>query len=151
MKTNHYGITVDSDVPVTGVHSVNGIAWEFIDDEVCLDCERAYEEFENGMHECEYGEGCNCADFIECDSSHTKLIGNWIKDDDGKYAPDKTGEFAAIVNESTIQVVWSKYTARHALCSPCYPGQTDNDSDGVYLGYCLPAYLTGEEEETEAD
>lgn len=139
---NHWGKWVDSDNPVTGVISNNNIAWEFIDDEICLTCEESFKEFEDSTHECEDGEDCNCADFIECDSSHDKIIGDWILDTKtGQYSPDQNGEFAAIVRESETQVVFSKYTKRGDLCSPCFPGQVDLDSGGVFLGYDLPKEL----------
>jgi hypothetical protein len=143
---NHWGKWIDSEEPVTGVLSNNSVAWEFVDDEQCLDCEQAYKEFENGSHTCEYGEGCNCEDFLECDGSHTKIIGDaWVLDTKtGKYDVIKDNpelEFAAIVNETTVQVVWSKFTARGNVCSPCYPGQIDLDSDGEFLAYTLPDYL----------
>ena len=137
---NHYGKYIDSEVPTTGVLSIHSINWDaylFID-EVCLTCEEMYKELESD-HECEYGEDCNCADFIECDSSHDKIIGDWILDTKtGLYEVDKNGEFAAIVRESTIQVVYSKYIARGAPCSPCYAGQIDLDSSGEFKAYTLP-------------
>jgi len=72
--------------------------------------------------------------------STTWLIGDWIKDSDGLYDYDPNGEYAAIVNfdHNTTQVIYSKYTKRAGLCSPCYPGQADNDSEGDYLSYDLP-------------
>lgn len=147
---NHWGKWIDSDVPTTGVLNSNSIAWEFIDDEICLDCEEADKEFKNGTHECEYGEDCNCQDFIECNSSHTKIIGDaWRLDTKtGEYDVIKDNpelEFAAIVNESTVQVVWSKYIATGAPCSLCYPGQIDLDSKGEFKAYTLPDYLLGQE------
>jgi hypothetical protein len=139
---NHWGKWIDSEKPVTGVLSSNSIAWEFVDGEICLTCEEAYKEFEDGSHVCEYGEGCHCEDFIECDSSHDKIIGDWILDTKtGLYDVNKNGEFAAIVRESVVQVVWSKFTAKGSPCSPCYPGQIDLDSDGEFLAYTLPDYL----------
>lgn len=141
MITNHYGITVNSDKPITGVLSANAIAWEFVDDEICLTCEEVIADIESDESLSE-DDKQNELDFIECDPSHDKIIGDWIKDENGQYAPDKTGEYAAIVRESTIQVVWSKTLTRGALCSPCYPGQADIPSDGDYLAYTLPDYLT---------
>jgi hypothetical protein len=101
-----------------------------------LTCEEIYSDIEND-DDFEY-------DDIECDSSHTKIMGDWVKDENGLYMPYEKGEFAAIVNESTIQVVWSKYTTHGRLCSPCYPGQLDvrmDDNSGEYIGYTLPEYL----------
>lgn len=71
------------------------------------------------------------------------LIGDWVKDDAGLYEPDQAGEFAAIVDydSNVVMVKHSKVTKRCALCSPCYPGQADLESEGEYLGYDLPAYF----------
>ena len=141
MITNHYGKWVDSDQPVTGVINSNNVAWEFITDDICLTCEEIYESIEND-ESLDYDEKQSELDWIECDSSHTRIFGDWIFDTKTKqYTPDKKGEFAAIENETTIQIVWSKYTKRGNLCSPCYPGQVDLDSDGQYLGYTLPIEL----------
>lgn len=144
---NHWGKWVTSDVPVTGVISNNNLSWEWVN-ETCLTCEQIYKEFDNGSHTCEYGEDCNCADFIECDSSHDKIMGDWTLDTKtGLYEVSKDAEFAAIISESVTQIVFSKFTKRGALCSPCYPGQVDLDSDGDFLGYDLPAEMKYQESE----
>ena len=92
---------------------------------------------------------------LEC-FDHEKLIGDWkiITSKDGKiqYEPDETGEFSAIVTDSTfncIQVVWSKYTTKvRAWCSPCFPHQADLDSgEGEIECYTLPEDLILKEEE----
>lgn len=140
MKTNHYGHTVDSDKPVTGVLSSNSIAWEWITDDVCLTCQDIQSEIESDEsltdeqkeHELE---------FMECDSAHTKIMGDWLQDEKGKYYPDESKDFAAIINETTVQVVWSKTITTGNLCSPCYPGQVDLDSKGIYKAYTLPDEL----------
>lgn len=134
MITNHYGIYVNSDVPVTGVYSVHDIDWSWISDEICLDCIEA----EKNDPDCEYD--------IECDSSHTRLIGDWKQNDDGLWEPDKEGEYAAIERETVVQVVWSKYLTSGHLCSPCYPGQVDvhvdeMDEPGPYKAYAMPEEL----------
>ena len=152
---NHWGYTVDSEKPVTGVLSVNNIMWEYLDDDICLICEGWSKELAE-IQDCpgcehlldEDGDCPECGwskerqyDFMECDSSHEKLIGDWIKDETGKYDVDYSGEFAGIVRESTIQVVYSKTTKLSSLASPCFPGQCDADSDGDFLCYTLPEYL----------
>lgn len=137
---NHYGKYIDSDIPSTGVLSNNSVCWEFMTDEICLTCEEIQDEIESDdsmdeeqkEHELE---------FIECDSDHTRLYGDWIKDTNGQYAPDESGEFAAIGRETELQVVWSKYTTRGNVCSPCFAGQIDLDSKGKFLAYTLPDYL----------
>lgn len=89
------------------------------------------------------------------ESGDTYLIGSWrfdeaskeweinkdpnLKDDDA---------YAAIVNYDfsggIVQVIWSRFVTRSALCSPCCPGQTDNDTEGEYIGYDLPLSFYGE-------
>lgn len=148
---NHWGKWVNSDEPVTGVLSANSIAWEWVTDEICLTCEEIQREIESD-ESLDEDEKQSELDFMECDGSHTKIIGDaWMLDTkDQKYDVIKDNpelEFAAIVRETVIQVVWSKFTQRGALCSPCYPGQVDLDSKGEFLGYTLPKYLLGEDSE----
>jgi hypothetical protein len=142
---NHYGKWVGSETAITGVLNTNQIAWEWVNDEICLTCEYAINEIENDI-DMDEDEKQSELEFIECDSSHTRLLGDWIFQDDKEYVPDESGEFAAIENEFTVQVIWSKYTTRGALCSPCYPGQVDLGSDGEFLAYTLPDYLLYKDE-----
>ena len=142
---NHYGHTVNSEIPVTGVLSSHSVAWEWISDEICLTCEEIYNDIQEDESINEEDKESEC-DSVECDSAHTKIMGDWIKDSDGKYMPDESKEFAAIIRESVVQVVWSKYTASGALCSPCYPGQVDLDSKGDYLAFTLPDELLTKED-----
>ncbi len=143
MITNHYGIYVDSSKPITGVISNNNV--EFLSDEIFSSnsVDLDYEEFlkSNPTQE-------------ELDSyesySPTVLIGDWIKRK-GKYQPKKSGEYSAIVREDVTQVVLSKYTRYCALCSPCYPGQGDLDSQGKFLAYTLPSDLIGQKEQQNVD
>lgn len=142
---NHWGKWISSDTPVTGVLSIHDIAWEWMDDEICLTCQEIEQDIEQD-ETLDDDERENELEFIECDSSHTKIIGDWKQDEQGKYYPDEQGEFAAIVNETTVQVVYSKHTARGPLCSPCYPGQVDLNANstmetGDFIGYTLPKEL----------
>lgn len=145
---NHWGKWVNSEKPVTGVLNSNSISWEWVMDEQCLTCEEIQQEIESD-ESLDDDEKQSQLDFMECDSSHEKIMGDaWILDTKtGKYdtVENDEHEFAAIIRESVIQVVWSKFTKRGALCSPCYPGQVDLDSDGDFIGYTLPPYLLGEE------
>ena len=76
----------------------------------------------------------------------TYLIGDWIKGQDGKYSPTgiigKCG-FSAIYdsNDNYIQVVQSRWVARCALCSPCFPNQGDMESAGEHWTFMLPPVL----------
>lgn len=140
-RTLHYGKLVDSNKPVTGVYSGNCIAWEYIDDEIDLSFESHLESDEHDEDECSICEYWEAGD--------TRLIGDWIKDNDGLYAPDKTGEFSAIfdANQNVIQVVWSSVIKRsNLLCSPCYVGQIDARQDdtsesGEYQYFAIPDEL----------
>ena len=130
---NHYGVIVDSENPLTGVLNSNSVAWDaFSMDYDCLTCEEIIDESDDP----------DDLDWLECDSSHTRIHGDWIKDTKtGLYEPDKTGEFAMIENESTIQIVWSKTIKLNVgLCSPCHPGQADLDSTGDFKAYTLPSW-----------
>jgi hypothetical protein len=71
------------------------------------------------------------------------LIGKWLKNSDGKYEADKSGEYSAIVTECETQVVFSNNLKRCALCSPCFVGQGDLDSEGEFLAYNLPDDILG--------
>jgi hypothetical protein len=141
MQTNHYGKLVDSELPIVGVINTNSINWEFIDNEICLTCNKIIENIQNDntLTDDEKEEEL---EYIECDSDHTKLIGDWVLTN-GKYEPDLAGEFAAIVDETYVQVVFSSNDFKHCkLCSPCFPGQGDLNSIGDYITYALPEYLT---------
>jgi hypothetical protein len=161
MKNNEENI-------LTGVLSANNLNWEFVDNEICLECDPYFHyldkdicpdcKIENSLewqdeensdvkicHECG-GE----FDFeMEC-SDHSKLIGDWtiITDKNGEifYEPTEDGEFSAIVTSSSfncVQVVKSKYIREvRCLCSPCFPGQADlNSGSGNIKCYDLPDYL----------
>lgn len=128
---NHWGKWINSDIPVTGVISNNAIV-QFIADEISTNgIDLSWEEFIKSDEydpEEEY-------DFFE---SGDWLIGDWLQDEDGKYYPNPEGEYSAIVREDVTQVVYSKYTKRGNVCSPCYPGQIDLDSKGDFLAYDIP-------------
>ena len=134
--TNHWGIWVNPDKAITGVISNNEII-QFLCDEVFnginLDYEEHIQSFDHNEDYCEI-----CEYWEDLDSTY--LIGDWLfSPETGLYDYDPDGEYAAIVRESTTQVVYSKYTKRAGLCSPCYPGQADNESEGKFLAYDLPS------------
>jgi len=163
---NHYGIIVDSNKPVPGIISQNKINWEYIDDIKCLTCEEWFKEIEDSQ-DCEECEALldddgicpecgwdkqNLYDDVECDADHEKIIGDWIKDNNGLYIPDEeNGEFAGILSSSSfndVTVVWSKFIKENVeLCSPCAPGQASMDSHGESKCYTLPNYSIDDLEE----
>lgn len=140
--TNHWGVWVDSEVPIVGVANSSDIDWDFLE-ERCLTCEAIIEEADREATEA--GEELECLD-IECDGSHTKILGDWREAADGKLEPDPEGEYAIVVGEIYAQVLFSKTTKRCALCSPCYPGQGDLDTPGEFLTYALPEGVCREAE-----
>ena len=139
MITNHWGKWVDSESPVTGVVSNNTPEWlmDELYDSIDLDYESFESEIEND-DSLDEDEKQNALESYESMGDSTLLIGDWVKDENGLYEPDKTGEYSAIMRESVTQIVWSKFTKRGALCSPCYPGQVDLDTPGEYMAYDLP-------------
>ena len=149
--------------PITGVISANNVAWECVDEEICPTCEEVYEEIIEKQRSCSCnGEGCDLCeeineefDNVEC-FDHSKLIGDWKKDEDGYYIPDEEKEFSAIVTSSTfncVQVIWSKWTTNvRNMCSPCFPGQADLDSGaGNIVAYTLPDELLASQEFIDID
>ena len=142
--TNHYGKWVDSDKPITGVLSIHSADCSILSEEcingIDLDYEEALKEFYNNCDEesNDFDEALQeFNDGYESQDSNV-LIGKWKTDKEGLYMPDETGDYSAIVRESEIQIIYSKNTTRANLCSPCYPGQADLDSEGKYLAYTLP-------------
>lgn len=136
---NHWGKWIDSEIQVTGVISNNSI--EFLGDEIADGIDLEYEEHLQSEEHSANPDDCWCQDIWE--GNGEILIGDWIKNSDGKYDFNPAGEYAAIVREDVTQVIFSKFTKRCNICSPCYPGQVDLDSDGQYLGFTLPSDMIG--------
>lgn len=135
----HYGKYVDSDIAIVGVVATNNVL--NMDD----DWERGISmAWESHKRECRRRNHDQC--FMPDGTDDVVLIGSWklsrVKCDDGKrrrlYVPDKNGEYAATVAGPDVVVHWSKHTQRHGLCSPCFAGCADIDSDGQFLCYVLP-------------
>jgi hypothetical protein len=158
MLFRHYGVTVDTNVPMTGV--VNNHSVEFLHEEICA-IDAIDIDLEAHRDECETCKSDNFCDDVEMwdMSGDTIFIGAWKKTGKDTYEIDKENEkydYAAIVRECVTQVVWSKHvTFVRALCSPCYPGQADLDSGAMhkeneagfcYLCYTLPWNLISSEE-----
>ena len=126
---------MDKFEPIGGVFQNNHV--EFLNDEFfgpnAIDL-----DFEEHCKECneEYHENC-------WEGQGTTLIGGWKKNKDGLYEPDKESEYSAIVGEIYGQVVWSKHVKQCRICSPCFPGQGNLDSEGDFDTYALPPDLVG--------
>jgi len=147
----------DEITPTTGVYSGCDLPWEWLDDDaIDLAYEEAYtdrkaELIADVLNNLMPDETPPTDDEIEAliaddlaaefeywEGSDRLLYGDWIKtnergepDDDGKYAPDPDGEFAAIynTNECTLQVVFSRHIRYGKPAFLCYPGQVDAAQD----------------------
>lgn len=137
MKTLHYGITVDSETPITGVFLTNKPEWFIKELNKGIDI-----DFEEHCKTCsaEYHDDC-----YESNDETTYIVGDWIKNKEGKYEPDPAGEYSAISSGTYSQVVRSKFVSRTTLCSPCFPGQGDLDTIGEFLTYTLPEDVWGQQ------
>jgi hypothetical protein len=132
---NHWGIFINSNYPVTGVFSFNEVrSWIWEEDSI----DPEWEEHAESCKLCLDGFYCPDSDIWE--STHL-LIGDWVKDSEGLYDSDPSGDYAAIVNfdpHYTIQVIRSKYLKRGNPCSPCYPGQVEFSQEGDFIAFSLP-------------
>lgn len=136
---NHYGIHVCSETSITGVVQNNNV--EFLSDAMYYE-DGIDLDFEKHLAECPNEEHDLCWESTGSDW----IIGDWEKDADGLWEPNKDGErgYSAIVREIYTQVVWSKHTQRCQLCSPCYPGQGNLGNPGDFLTFDLPKEMYGE-------
>jgi len=135
--TRHWGITVDSEVPTTGVLNSSDPYYLYEDaTRSGIDI-----NFEEHCKECknEYHDDC------WMDDEPTYLIG-FKKDEKGDYVLDEKAEYSAIVGQQETQVLRSRYVSRVTLCSPCFPGQGDLDTPGEFLAFTLPEEVWGEKE-----
>lgn len=135
---NHWGKWVSSDKPITGVIGINELGQAFFDELNYSSINVTLEEYIEENPENLTQDELDNMDYWDS-SQDTMLIGNWIKDENGQYDFDPMGEYAAVVNEQTVQVIYSKHIRNNVnLCSPCYPGQADSASKGDFMMYDLP-------------
>jgi len=127
---NHYGQMVNSEHPIAGVVQNNEIY--YLGDEIQSGIDLQWEAHKR---KCRKKDHDSCYD---SDGEQEVLIGQWKRQGKKGWIPDITGEYAAIVGEIYTIVYWSRHTARHALCSPCYAGCGDIDTAGEFLTYTLP-------------
>lgn len=132
----HWGYVVDSEAPITGVFSLNSL--EFINEEAEKGIDLAWHRH---LLECKSEDHDDCAQ----EDSDTFLIG-FVEGDEGKFDVDTNAEWSAIVSYSwgVVQVIKSRHTVRAALCSPCFPGQADGDTEGEFLAYAPPPDVVGD-------
>lgn len=138
VKTYHYGLVVDSEVPTTGVVNASEpeFLYENIYDWIDLDFE-VFIDTNPGVDPEEY-----------CNDNPTMLAG-FIKDENKSWIPDPDAEYSAIISEAYAQILASKYVSRTTLCSPCFPGQGDLSTKGEYLTFTFPPELWGNRKHLE--
>ena len=126
--------------PVTGVQNIQNVTW--IIDAMYEGINLTFENFltDNDLDI----DNDNDFDAIDAYESYndTYLIG-FIKVD-GLWDIDYKAEYSAIVGETYIQVVHSRYVSLAAPCSPCFPYQNDLDTEGEFYTYSLPPDLYDE-------
>lgn len=159
---NHWGKWRSSELPTTGVVSMNNLEW--IDDEINNGIDLSYDgALEQYIEEeiAEWQEKIGDLNALPSDDLKEEwiaafdydsggeseyLIGSWVRNEEGKYSPDRSGDYAAIAlcGSNVVIVEWSKYITRAAMCSPCYPGSADLDTEGDFMAYDLPMAIYGD-------
>lgn len=123
---------IDAEKPITGVANASDYAQLISDSYDAIDLDLI--EHQKECEACQNEEAC---EWIEYGEQGTLLIGSW-KEKNGLFEPDRDGEFSAIVGEQYVQFVWSRHTKKCGICSPCFPGQADLNSDGDFHAYYMP-------------
>ncbi len=181
MLKTHYGVTVDSEKPTTGVFQNNHV--DYLGDELTdnwgisnadsLDFEQARNDFlqekiteiqrilddiDGDNYEASASNIRDVCELLEeadsnLDVETTEWLLGFVKTFDKSgawywypylkcgFKPDPEAEYSAIVGEIYLQVVRRQWVLRAALCSPCYPGQGDVNTEGDFLSYSLPPDL----------
>ena len=129
---------IKNDTPITGVCDIN--AATYLSDDIAYHSIDTF--FEEHLKECANDEHDDCFYHDSCDGY---IIGFKKNESTGLYDIDETKDYTAIMNETTIQIVHSKYVSYCGLCSPCYPGQGDLSTRGNYLTFALPLELYDDE------
>lgn len=137
----HYGKYIESDTPITGVVLSNNP--EFLYEDAFEGIEL---DFELHLLKCknEYHDECYQND------EETYLIGFKKVESKNENKPmfviNQEAEYSAIVEPTYTQIVRSKWVSRTTLCSPCFPGQGDLDTEGNFLAFTLPPDIFGSAE-----
>lgn len=135
------------ETPITGVFNNNSLEWIWDECDNYSTIDLDWYDYKNSPDYNEYAEYDRDTD--------TYLIGfketldrneawYWFELGHG-LMPDNNAEYSAIVSvaSNTTQVVHSRWFIRSALCSPCYPGQADCETEGEFLAYSLPPEIVG--------
>ncbi len=136
MEVSHYGVRVDSEIPIVGV--VTNHEPEFlIEDaqqgididwaEYASDCESRGVEPEDT----DSGTGTLIIGYVESPIDPAVVLEcnpMAIQAGSKVFVADPYAEYQAIVGGVYTQILSSRYVQRTSLCSPCYPSQGDLDS-----------------------
>lgn len=156
---NHYGVSIP-DVAIT-VYSGDDMAWEVVDCsglEEWNGLEEAVNEAINDSCKSDHYESCCWNEDVEdpdskgCDCGFRDSF-PWepsekyysdkpiINTDEGLDSPDATIVFCHNLECNTLQLLKSPLTGKRGLCSPCYPGQAESDTEGDTLCYRFPNFM----------
>ena len=160
------GVIRNRSKPRVGIVSLNSLYCEFFDDFIVngidLTWESRIDELTDelrsqGKSDDEIDDAIqNDSDYWESDGGEY-LIGDWVKDDTGRYSVDKNGRHGFSGHFSgdsqNISVEWSKHVKACDNTSPCYVmadgsgpcGNLDSKGDAV-IAYSLPADMFRERE-----
>lgn len=138
-----------------GVCNANNLDWDVFTHDLDKGIDLTYEEFRRDLESRELSEEEIQYELDRYETDERIVIfGDWLFKD-GKYEPDKSGEYAAVYNSGTniVTVEYSQYVKQCALTSPCYVMRDgsgrcgDLDNDGIYEAYSLPPEFFGMEME----
>jgi len=111
-------------MPVTGVIELGDVSIGTLLDACDKGIDLAYEEWKKENPSAEPDE--------YDDNGESTIICGYKKNAEDKYEPDPEAEVSFIYNgdKNTIQIIQSKWIAKCAWCSPCYPNQGDLGTKG---------------------
>jgi len=136
----HYGVIAHKDEPIRGV--VLTSRPEFLHEDEADGIDLSW---------LEHLSVCEKDDHSECMYGESDVLIGFIETTDGVFEIDVEAEYSAFVRSPYTQVLRSKHAKRCALCSPCFQGQGDLDSDGEYLTYDLPPEVWGKQSPQKGD
>ena len=136
-------------MPITGVLQNNHLDPDIFYYKMDFDLNVFYHYEECHTYSKEFA-SCDCDDLPEYDfdcpligfkktkrKPNTTTLYYDFKESLGFYIiPDKKSPYSMIVGEIYSQIIRSRYYTLSAMCSPCFPGQGDLDTIGIYKAYC---------------
>ena len=129
--------TMTPDIAIGGVINSNGPEWLYEDLYNAINI--SYDEWVKECNPSEEDKECYEED------NDTYIVGFVLNSED-EYEPDTEAEYSAIISSPYTQIIKSKWVSKCAMCSMCYPGQGDLDTEGEQVTYTLPPEVWGDTE-----